>query len=424
MSDPYDIAVIGGGASGLAAAITAAREGASVCVIERDVEVGLPILATGNGRCNVSNACLDPTRYWHPDVARAVMGEQPEMEIRALFESLGLLMTEEDDGRLYPVTHRAESVRDVLLNATVRTGVSLRCGTEVTGAAFDSAWELTICEPASPLSYKQGHDAKATLRNARKALAAAPRRTSTVRARHVILACGGESERACALFGLPHLAEEPVLCPISAQINGVPDALAALDGLRVDAELALRREGQIAWRETGEVLFRSYGISGIAAFNLSRRIEPGDTALIDLFPQLDREAFHTLLTQRSEMLGPFSPDSPAWFDGLLAPALARTVCRLYTLCHPGETDVSHIVSICKHLKLVISGTAEPQQAQVHRGGVPFDAVNLETLAVHSALSADIFVCGEALDMDADCGGYNLAWAWLSGIHTGKEAAHA
>ena len=424
MSDPYDIAVIGGGASGLAAAITAAREGASVCVIERDVEVGLPILATGNGRCNVSNACLDPTRYWHPDVARAVMGEQPEMEIRALFESLGLLMTEEDDGRLYPVTHRAESVRDVLLNATVRTGVFVRCGAEVTSARFDRTWELAIREPVSPLSYKQGHDAKATLRNARKALTAAPRRTSTIRARRVILACGGTSEQACALFGLPHIAEEPVLCPVAARIAGAPDALAALDGLRVEGMLSLRRDGKITWQETGEVLFRPYGISGIAAFNLSRRLEPGDSVLIDLFPQLDREAFRTLLDRRAEALGSFSPNNPAWFDGLLAPALARTVCRLYTECHPGETDVSHIVSICKHLKLAISGTTEPQQAQVRRGGIPFDAVDLETLAVHSALGADVFACGEALDMDADCGGYNLAWAWLSGIRAGKGAACA
>ena len=424
MSDPYDIAVIGGGASGLAAAITAAREGASVCVIERDVEAGLSILATGNGRCNVSNAHLDPARYRHPDVARAVMDEQPETEIRAFFESLGLLMAEEADGRLYPVTRRAESVRDVLLNATVRTGVSVRCGAEVTSARFDRAWELAIREPACPLSYKQGHDAKATLRNARKALGVAPRRTSIVRAHHVILACGGASECTCTLFGLPHLAEEPVLCPISARINGAPDALAALDGLRVDAEFALRREGQIAWRETGEVLFRPYGISGIVVFDLSRRIEPGDTVLIDLFPQLDRDAFHALLSKRTEVLGPFSPNNPAWFDGLLAPALARTVCRLYTACHPGDTDVSHIISICKHLKLMVSGTAEPQQAQVHRGGIPFDVVEPGTLAVHSVPSANIFACGEALDMDADCGGYNLAWAWLSGIRAGREAAHA
>lgn len=420
----YDVAIIGGGASGLAAAITAARAGASVCVIERGVEAGLSILATGNGRCNVSNAHLDPARYRHPDIARTVMGEHAEADVRIFFESLGLLTVEEGDGRLYPITRRAESVRSVLLGATLRAGVTIRCGSALTDANFDGAWELTVCEPSSSLSYKPSRDAKASLRNARKALAAAPRTTRSIRAARIILACGGACEELASLFGVSHLPETPVLCPVAASIDGEPHGLKVLDGLRAHSELALRRNGSVIWREAGEVLFRPYGISGIAAFNLSRRIKPGDTVLIDLFPQFDRDAFHALLEKRTELLGSFSPDNPSWFDGMLAPALANIVCCLYRVRHPGEHDVSHIVNICKHLKLEITGTAESQQAQVHRGGIPFDAVDLDALATKSTKGTGLFACGEALDMDADCGGYNLAWAWLSGIRAGKEAARA
>lgn len=420
----YDIAVIGGGASGLAASITAARAGASVCVIERDAEAGLSILATGNGRCNISNAHLDPARYRHPDIARAVMGERAEADVQTFFDSLGLLLGEEDEGRLYPITRRAESVRAVLQGAAARAGVTIRCGAMVIDATFSGVWNLTVSEPASPPRCKPGRDARGSLRNARKALVSAPHATRTIRASRIILACGGTCGELSSLFDVPQLPELPVLCPVAASIVGAPNTLASLDGLRVEGALTLRRGSEAMWRETGEILFRPYGISGIAAFNLSRRIACNDTVLIDLFPQFDRKAFHALLTRRAELLGPFSPDYPAWFDGLLAPALAKTVCLLYNACHPGETDVSHIVSICKHLKLKIAGSAEPQQAQVHRGGVPFDAVELDTLAIKHAKGNGLFACGETLDMDADCGGYNLAWAWLSGIRAGKEAARA
>ena len=118
-SSIYDIAIIGGGASGLAAAIVAAREGARVLVIERDVEAGLPLLATGNGRCNLSNESLDPAHYLHPGIASRVMGPTPERDIAEFFDSLGLIRTS-IDGRLYPITRRAESVRDVLHDTTRR----------------------------------------------------------------------------------------------------------------------------------------------------------------------------------------------------------------------------------------------------------------------------------------------------------------
>ena len=249
----YDVAIIGGGASGLAAAITAARAGARCCIVEADVEAGLGILATGNGRCNISNARLAPRHFLHEDAARAMFGAHAERDIADFFERLGLMLAEEGEGRLYPVTRRAESVRDVLLNACSRLGVDiLTCATVSHAAPCTSPsgyWDLTLSVPAAALSFKQGRDAKARVRNARKALAVAERTERTLHARRVIIAVGGRSASTCEVFRLAHLNEIPVLCPIACEIDSnAPGAtrhalaLEHLDGLRVEGALSLMRE--------------------------------------------------------------------------------------------------------------------------------------------------------------------------------------
>ena len=140
----YDVLVIGGGASGLAAAITAARTGKSVCIVERDVACGLKLLATGNGRCNLSNESIDFQRYNRPAFVESVMGRQPEQELGSFFSSLGIMTTSEE-GRLYPRSLRAESVRDALLNACNHLGITLICGANVASAfKAPEGWTLQI----------------------------------------------------------------------------------------------------------------------------------------------------------------------------------------------------------------------------------------------------------------------------------------
>lgn len=415
MTEPYDVAVLGGGASGLAAALAAAGDGARTCIVERDAACGLPILATGNGRCNLSNERLDPRRYRHPDIARKVMGESPEAESARFFDSIGLV-TVGVEGRLYPVTKRAESVRDALLSACARAGVAELCGHETVSARRDGGvWSLEAEAPARPVA-PEG-PGKAELRRARKALAARPRVRAEVRARSVVIACGGTCGDVCALFGLPHVEEEPVLCPIACSgPRGM--ALGALDGLRVEGVLALKRGGACIAFEEGEVLFRPYGISGIAAFNLSRRIREGDVIELDLFPRLNDAALLGALTRREGAVGPYSADA-SWYDGVLARPLARAVCAL---TESAPDPLAAAAGLLHRLPLAVTGTAEPAQAQVRRGGIPWSAVDASTLALAAPGADGVFACGEALDMDADCGGYNLAWAWLSGSCAGRAAS--
>lgn len=421
----YDVAIIGGGASGLAAALSAARAGARVLVIERDVEAGLPLLATGNGRCNLSNTQLDPERYRHPEIARAVMGDKPEDELADLFASVGIL-TCEIDGRLYPYSRRAESVRDALL-AAVAPVADIACSAEVRAVRFDGTagtWALTLAEPASPLSVKAGKrelDFRSLLRQRRRELARAQRRERTVIARQVILACGGASADLAALFGLPHIDETPVLCPVACSVPHMPNALTQLDGLRVEGELSLVHDGARSWSERGEVLFRPYGLSGIVAFDLSRRVGPGDTVELDLFPDIELSALIGLFERRAQAVGSPARLQAAWFTGLLAGPLGAHIASVAERLDTGHSAEAY-ARIAKQLAFTASGTAEERSAQVRRGGIPFSAVELPGLTIRPELASALLACGEALDMDADCGGFNLAWAWLSGLRAGAQAA--
>ena len=416
----YDVLVIGGGASGLAAAITAARAGKSVCIVERDVACGLKLLATGNGRCNLSNESIDPRRYNHPAFVESVMGPRPEQELMGFFSSLGIMTTSEE-GRLYPRSLRAESVRDALLNVCNRLGTTLICGANVATAHKDpEGWTLQIDRPARALKAKKHDDRKSELRSLRRALADTPRKNMTLQAHAVIIATGGNPAGIAETFNLPLTPLRPVLCPVSASVVGDRMALKMLDGLRVRARLTLTRNHEELWCEDGEVLFRTFGISGVAAFNLSRRIQHGDTILLDVFPDLSKDELLDMLNRRVELLGRFSPHDPRWLDGMLAPQLSHVACTAFEQCHPGSNDVIHLVSILKHFKLLVEGTAEERSAQVTRGGIPIETLSIPGLRANDAVDAPLYVCGEALDIDADCGGFNLAWAWISGIRAASN----
>ena len=398
----YDVLVIGGGASGLAAAITAARAGKSACIVERDVACGLKLLATGNGRCNLSNESIDFQRYNHPAFVESVMGPQPEQELGSFFSSLGIMTTSEE-GRLYPRSLRAESVRDALLSVCDRLGITLICGAKVASAHKASeGWALQID------------------RSLRKARADVPRKNETLQAHAVIIATGGNPTDIADTFRLPLTSLRPILCPVSATVVGDRAALKTLDGLRVRARLTLARNHNELWHEDGEVLFRTFGISGVAVFNLSRRIQRGDTILLDVFPDLSKDELLEQLNRRIELLGGFSPRDPRWLDGMLAPQLSHVVCTAFEQCHPGSNDVIHLVSILKHFKLFAEGTTDERSAQVTRGGISVESISTPSLRARSVVDAPLYVCGEALDLDADCGGFNLAWAWISGIRAASS----
>lgn len=346
-----DVAVVGGGAAGLVAAAVAAEAGASVVVLERDLECGRSILATGNGRCNFANERLDAWRYNDPAFVRAVCGEGDEWlaDVLEFWHGCGLAWVSED-GRLYPASLQAASVRNVLLDRCRRAGVVLAPGRE----ADASGWPAK----SDRLEWQAG----------------------SIRPGAVILATGGSGE--------------PVLCPVAARpVNGRV-SLEELDGRRARVRAVLMRDGQQVFAEVGEVLFRLWGLSGIVMFDFSRRALPGDVVRLDL----------TCGIPADELAG-LAP------DGVLDPRIASAL--------GGKAAA---LGRARALDFVVEGLAEKNKAQVNRGGLPTSDFNPDTLASRSR--PGLYACGEALDVDADCGGFNLAWAWKSGMVAGDAAARA
>ena len=354
-----DVCVIGGGAAGLVAAIAAREAGARVVVLERDLACGRTILATGNGRCNFCNVALEPEHYNHPDLAAAVMGEPAEAleDVLGFFRDCGLAWAEED-GRLYPRSRQAASVRNVLLARCWRDGVTLAPAREVLGAARrHGRWYVRFSE-------RWGAGAEGLMPvevgGATRALSCGS----------LVLASGGGTNALAGSLGLPLVAESPVLCAVAAN-----------------------------------------GISGIVSFDVSRVCRPGDMMELDLAPEVDAWEVDHLVASR--------PGDTAALDGILDPVIAAELIGLAGGIGMGGL-AWRVAPLVKSLPFRVTGLAETDRAQVTRGGVDVMAVDAATLSL--AGRPCLHACGETLDMDGACGGFNLAWAWTSGLRAGEAAA--
>jgi hypothetical protein len=175
--------------------------------------------------------------------------------------------------------------------------------------------------------------------------------------------------------------------------------------------------------ERGELLFRDYGVSGIMVFDLSRFLEPGSVLSIDLVPDLDRAELQAMLTSRCALLGWRSAET--FFDGMLQSRVAQAVMRAAGIdrtMQAADLPCERLASLLKDFRLKVTGRGDAQQAQVTRGGASveeFDSTTLESRRI-----GGLFAAGEVLDIDGRCGGFNLHWAWASGIRAGQGAARA
>ena len=430
MADMKTIAIIGGGAAGLAAAIAAARgaRDAEVVVFEADERVGRSILATGNGRCTFSNAQVDAGVYRHAEFVQAAFDElarqvcvgeraaesrgvtaeymaascvidervpSPQVvddPVHAFFAELGLMWREESEGRLYPLANKASSVLDVLRAALVREGVQLSCERRVTHVDapdhVGGRYHLRFADD------------------------------SVEHAHAVIVATGGHTARELVPGHLAFVEPQPVLGPLRTDTTLVKP----LNNIRVRCTATLvAPDGTPRASEVGEVLFRDYGVSGIAIFNLSRFAETGDTLTLDLLPQLDDVACEAQLQARLNRIG--APTGEELFTGMLLPAVARAVLKqagLRTEAARTVRDVPVLARALKAFTLTVHGIGDARQCQVSRGGFAVEAFSPRTMEAYDL--PGLHVVGEALDVDAPCGGYNLHWAWASGLIAGRHAA--
>ena len=395
------VVIIGGGASGLMAALTAAENPENrVILLERQQRIGRKLLATGNGRCNLTNTGAAPANYHGEQAAFAVpaLEKFTPWDTLDFFHGLGLLTVEEYGGRVYPLSNAANSVLDVLRFALEKAGVELRCAC--------SARQI----------WRQG-TGYAVLTDA-----------GTLEADRLIVACGGAA--GAKLGGVmdgyellkPLGHKRTALRPSLTQIQTEPDYPRALKGVRAQAHVRLTAGEELLGESRGELQFTETGVSGPAAFDLSRLAAAngdGLTLHADFLP-VGADAFALLCARRETF-----PDQPAseLFTGMLHNRLGRMLVRYAGLeaSRPlgslTDKELRRAARACTDFTLSVTGTEGFDNAQVTAGGIRTAGFNPETL--ESWFMPGLFVCGELLDVDGDCGGYNLQWAWASGRLAGR-----
>ena len=397
------IIIIGAGASGMMAALTAAEApGRHVILLERQQRAGRKLLATGNGRCNLTNtgAAIENYHGESRDFAAPALDAFPPQAVLDFFRGLGLVTVEEYGGRVYPLSDSANSVLDVLRFHMEAKGV-----------------ELKAAEPAREVKReKQGFTVVTDAEH--------------LHADKLIVACGGAagaklggvSDGYELLKMLGH--KRTALYPSLVQLVTAPEYPRALKGVRADCALRLYAGKSLLAESRGELQFIETGVSGPAVFDLSRAAATGGKGLrlaADFLRDYDEAVLLALLKQRRETL----PGLPAgdMLTGIVHNRLGKMLVRYAALNANAplrELDdgaLGKLVSACKDFRLPVQGTEGFDKAQVTAGGVKTSGFNPETL--ESWFVPGLFACGEVLDIDGDCGGYNLQWAWASGRLAGR-----
>ena len=395
--------VIGGGASGMMAALTAAeKENIHVILIERQQRVGRKLLATGNGRCNLTNIYAGPANYHgeQPGFADCALERFTPQDTLDFFAALGLVTVTEDTGRVYPLSDSANSVVDVLRFALDERGVEVRCGVSVRAL------------------YRKGEGYSVSTDG------------GDIYADCVVVACGGAAGEKLGgvmdgyeiLKALGH--KRTKLYPSLVQLVTGSDYPKALKGVRADAKISLLCNGELAAESEGELQFTEKGVSGPVSFDISRTaaVLGDDTVIsVDFMRNYDVDTVRQMLTKRRENFPRL--ETAELFTGMLHNRLGRMLVK-YARLNPSALlgslsagDIDAAAWACKTFRLPLCGTEGFDKAQVTAGGIKTGGVDPQTM--QSWFMPNLFICGELLDVDGDCGGFNLQWAWASGRMAGR-----
>ena len=403
----YDVVIIGGGAAGLAAAVFLGRsaKGRRILVLEKGPRVGKKLMATGNGTCNLTNVKATAADYHGaPRLAGAALEAFSVAETIDFFTSIGVDCATRPDGKVYPLSEQAGAVLDALRLEAQSRGVEILCDTKVTALKKQGNTWCVTCESGQ-------YTAKNVLVTVGGA--AAP-------------ALGGSAEGYRLLTDLG--CEKKPLFPSIVQIRTATDFVRAVKGIRVDATVTLRTDGRAAAESTGEVLFTDYGLSGPAVMFVSRivadweRQKRGEiTACLDLLPDWDNDKLLARVRQRSQLRGRTLEDL---LTGLLHKRVGQTVLRVaevLPLTREVETlteeELTRVVKTIKNWKIPVTGTQGFGGAQVTAGGIAATEIDAATFGIKRL--PGVYAAGEVLDVDGNCGGYNLQFAWSSAYVAAK-----
>lgn len=450
----YDVVVIGAGASGMMAAIQAAKNGKKTVVLEVLARPGKKILVTGNGKCNLTNYKIDDSCY-HTDSGDVkdimrVIGRFDARAVTDFFREEGMLVRDRD-GYVYPYSEQASSVLDCLRQCLVRYGVELICGCEiasvkksgnefiVSGMIRDVEAENRRADAKKDGSKKKAKD-KASANDV-----AAMRKFSCISDELIVAtgsAAGGVCNQGMARKGVE--AAEPncelgyniargfghhivKLLPALVSLVCSEGFFKEISGVRAKGSVRLIIDGECAASDRGELQLTDNGISGIPVFQVSRyavaaldsgkkRVQAELDFMLEYGEKELSEYIDKLKSDMKRIHGGSSYDNEAALTETLTGLVNRKLMGLFIRLSGGRT--AELVKLLKHFTVEVVDFKGTQSAQVCSGGVRLDEIDIANM--ESKLCHGLYFCGEVLDVDGCCGGYNLQWAWSSGYAAGQS----
>jgi len=396
--------IIGAGAAGLVAAITIARAGQKVTLLEQNNKIGKKIFVSGNGKCNIDNKYINLNRFHsqNPNFVAKVLEGYDFPVVEKFFTSLGLELVEGKEGKMFPMSLQATSVVELLEYEAKRVGVKIVCNCAVTsvdkkGATFtlETSQGTKNC---TQLVLTSGSPAAPQLGGSNSGYAFATKMGHALIPRH------------------PSLVQ---LCSEETWVKGCA-------GVKVAGLAKLYANGEYITEKKGDLLFTNYGISGLAILDLSREVSTRLAGFdycelsLDLMPEYSKEKFTNLLLARVQKESEKSIG--LWLQGvlnkkLIGIILEQSKSRVKLEKDLNRKEINKLVHTIKNLKLSVNDTKGWEGAEVSTGGIDTSEVNPQTM--ESKLVENLFFAGEILDVDGDRGGFNFHWAWVTGLRVGK-----
>ena len=400
------IGIIGGGAAGMAAALAVAEcEQNSVVLMERQARLGRKLSATGNGRCNLSNlhAATGGFNGDDPEFSKYAIEQFGPDATLQWFSSLGLYTVAEASGRVYPYSDQANSVVDVLRFALDRENIQVLTDFEVIKVRKDGG-RFTVTSRDQNLEFDK-----------------------------LIIACGGLAGTKLGgtmsgyklLRGFGHKCTK--LRPALVQVKTGWPGISALKGVRANCRARITRDGELHRESVGEIQFTEFGLSGPVIYEISRDACQGGgdwECILDFLPDIPYDQLLEQLLRRQNT----SLTAEDLFTGILHNRLGRVLTKEadirgnIPIRKLREEDLREAAGYAKSFILTLSEPLGMDAAQVTAGGIVTNEFDPESM--ESRLVPGLYACGEVLDVDGECGGYNLQWAWssgrLAGISAGKE----
>ena len=416
-----DIAVIGGGASGIVSAVSAARYAESIgknidiVILEKEDRIGKKLLLTGNGKCNITNKNINKKFYYSNDMYKLqnILNRFSSEYIMNFFSRLGIIFHEDSEGRVYPYCNQAAAVLNVLREELNRLSIREICKVDINNIDKKDGYFIIKSD------------------------------VLTVKSKKIIVSTGGKSSALSCnnpkiykyLIGFGHTML-PIF-PSLVQVKTDSNFIKSLKGLRCRAKVSLVADGLELKSEIGELQFSDNALSGICVFSLSRLVSEyfncgkilGKSykklfVVVDLLPEYSKNDIYSFVKNRVRLksdsivedflLGAINKRiAIAFFKSINIP-LSKKVSEL------DKSDINNIAYSLKNWRFEPKGVMPWKNAQVTAGGIDISEFNEKTMESKKLLG--LFACGEVLNVDGDCGGFNLHWAWSSGYLAGENAA--